>query len=79
MGVAVCGTWFAAAAGAKAGRQALVDEAQSLAAALDLLLTQAFFAYATHLVEGQIDPALVSVDWRARRRKVDLVRLLPPA
>ncbi len=49
------------------------------AAALDLLLTQAFFAYATHLVEGQIDPALVSVDWRARRRKIDLVKLLPSA
>ena len=49
------------------------------AAVLDLFLTQAFFAYATHLVEGQVDPALAHVDWRARRRKVDLARLLPPA
>lgn len=49
------------------------------AATLDLLLTQAFFSYATHLVEGQIDPALAHIDWRGRRRKVDLGKLLPPA
>jgi murein L,D-transpeptidase YcbB/YkuD len=49
------------------------------AALLDLLLTQAFLDYGTHLVEGRVDPALAHVDWRARRRKIDLVRLLPPA
>lgn len=49
------------------------------AAVLDLLLTQAFFSYATHLVEGQVDPALAHIDWRARRRKIDLVKLLPSA
>jgi murein L,D-transpeptidase YcbB/YkuD len=48
-------------------------------AAFDLLLTQAFFAYATHLSEGQVDPVLVHVDWRTVRRKFDLVKLLPPA
>jgi len=45
-------------------------------AVLDLFLSQAFFAYATHLVEGQVDPALAHVDWRARRRKADLRKLL---
>lgn len=49
------------------------------AAVFDLLLTQAFFSYSTHLVEGQVDPALAHVDWRALRRKLDLVKLLPPA
>lgn len=49
------------------------------AAVFDLVLSQAFIFYATHLVEGQVDPALAHVDWRARRRKVDLVKLLPPA
>lgn len=49
------------------------------AALLDLLLTQAFLDYGTHLVEGRVDPALAHVDWRARRRKIDLVKLLPPA
>ncbi|MDH3454067.1 MAG: L,D-transpeptidase family protein [Desulfuromonadales bacterium] len=45
-------------------------------AVLDLFLSQAFLTYATHLVEGQVDPALAHVDWRARRRKADLVKLL---
>lgn len=48
-------------------------------AVFDLLLTQAFFSYATHLVEGQVDPALTHVDWRALRRKLDLGKLLPSA
>lgn len=45
-------------------------------AVLDLLLSQAFLTYATHMVEGQVDPSLAHVDWRSRRRKADLVRLL---
>lgn len=45
-------------------------------ATLDILLTQAFLTYATHLIEGQVDPALVHVDWRARRRKANLSKLL---
>lgn len=49
------------------------------AALLDVLLTQAFFGYGTHLVEGRVDPALAHVDWRARRRKLDLAKLLAPA
>lgn len=49
------------------------------AALLDVLLTQSFFGYGTHLVEGRVDPALAHVDWKARRRKVDLAQLLPAA
>ena len=45
-------------------------------AVLDLFLSQAFLTYATHMVEGQVDPALAHVDWRARRRKADLLKLL---
>jgi murein L,D-transpeptidase YcbB/YkuD len=45
-------------------------------AVLDLFLSQAFLTYATHMVEGQVDPALTHVDWRARRRKADLIKLL---
>jgi L,D-transpeptidase YcbB len=45
-------------------------------ALFDLYLTQAFLNYAAHLVEGQVDPALTHVDWRARRRKADLGKLL---
>lgn len=45
-------------------------------AIFDLFLSQAFLTYATHMVEGQVDPALAHVDWRARRRKADLIKLL---
>ncbi len=45
-------------------------------AVLDLFLSQAFLTLATHMVEGQVDPALSHVDWNARRRKADLVKLL---
>ena len=45
-------------------------------AVLDLYLSQAFLTYATHMVEGQVDPSLAHVDWNARRRKADLVKLL---
>lgn len=45
-------------------------------AVLDLFLSQAFLTFATHLVEGQVDPALAHVDWRVRRRKADLIKLL---
>ncbi len=45
-------------------------------AVLDLFLSQSFLTYATHMVEGQVDPALTHVDWRARRRKADLIKLL---
>jgi murein L,D-transpeptidase YcbB/YkuD len=45
-------------------------------AILDLFLSQAFLMYATQMVEGQVDPSLAHVDWRARRRKADLVKLL---
>jgi murein L,D-transpeptidase YcbB/YkuD len=49
------------------------------AALLDVLLTQSFFGYGTSLVEGRVDPALAHIDWRARRRKLDLAKLLPSA
>jgi murein L,D-transpeptidase YcbB/YkuD len=45
-------------------------------AVLDLFLSQSFLTYATHMVEGQVDPALAHVDWRSRRRKADLIKLL---
>ena len=45
-------------------------------AVLDLFLSQAFLTFATHMIEGQVDPNLAHVDWRARQRKVDLVKLL---
>ena len=45
-------------------------------AVLELFLSQAFLTFASHMVEGQVDPNLAHVDWRARQRKVDLLKLL---
>ena len=45
-------------------------------AVLDLFLSQAFLTFASHMVEGQVDPRLAHVDWRARQRKVHLLKLL---
>jgi murein L,D-transpeptidase YcbB/YkuD len=45
-------------------------------AILDLFLSQAFLTFASHMVEGQVDPKLAHVDWRTRQRKADLVKLL---
>lgn len=45
-------------------------------AVLDLFLSQAFLTLATHFVEGQVDPSFAHVDWKARRRKADLIKLL---
>lgn len=45
-------------------------------AVLDLFLSQAFLTLATHFVEGQVDPSFAHVDWKVRRRKADLVKLL---
>ena len=45
-------------------------------AVLDLFLSQSFLTFASHMVEGQVDPKLAHVDWRARQRKADLVKLL---
>jgi murein L,D-transpeptidase YcbB/YkuD len=45
-------------------------------AVLDLFLSQAFLTFATHMVEGQVDPSLTHVDWSARRRKANLIKLL---
>ena len=45
-------------------------------AVIDLFLSQAFLTFSSHMVEGQVDPKLAHVDWRARQRKVDLLKLL---
>jgi murein L,D-transpeptidase YcbB/YkuD len=43
---------------------------------LDLLLTDAFLIYGSHLVSGRINPERIDPQWFASRREVDLVRVL---
>jgi murein L,D-transpeptidase YcbB/YkuD len=47
-----------------------------LVATLDILLTEAFFRFGSHLASGRVDPATVSEDWSIRTRAPILTRLL---
>ncbi len=42
----------------------------------DILLSDALFGYASHLIQGRVDPAEVHEGWRANPRKADLSKLL---
>ena len=46
---------------------------------LDLLLTDAFLLYASHLLAGKVDPETIDPEWHARRREADLAALLQTA
>jgi murein L,D-transpeptidase YcbB/YkuD len=46
---------------------------------LDLLLTDAFLIYGSHLVSGRINPERIDPQWFASRREVDLVQVLESA
>ncbi len=48
-------------------------------AELDLLLTDAFLVYASHLAGGRVDPATIHPEWSAQPRSVDLVAKLDMA
>ena len=46
---------------------------------LDLLLTDAFLVYGSHLVSGRVDPETIHSRWIARGREADLAGLLEAA
>jgi murein L,D-transpeptidase YcbB/YkuD len=46
---------------------------------LDLLLTDAFLLYGSHLLSGRINPETLDPEWRANRRGTDLVPVLERA
>lgn len=46
---------------------------------LDLLLTDAFLTYGSHLVSGRVDPVAMHPEWTARGREADLVQVLDGA
>ncbi len=45
-------------------------------AKLDLLLSDAFFVYASHLLGGRIDPLTIDPEWIVNLEEVDLIELL---
>src|SRR6185503_10744753 len=48
-------------------------------AELDLLLTDAFLTYGSHLLAGRVDPQTLEPTWIARRRSADFATLLETA
>jgi murein L,D-transpeptidase YcbB/YkuD len=46
---------------------------------LDLLLTDAFLLYGTHLLTGRVNPATIQAQWYTERRQGDLVQALRQA
>lgn len=46
---------------------------------LELLLTDTFLVYGSHLVSGKVNPELIDTEWIASRREVDLVPVLEAA
>ena len=46
---------------------------------LDLLLTDAFLVYGSHLLVGRINPETIDAEWLANRREADLVSILQTA
>ena len=48
-------------------------------AGLDLLLTQSFFLYASHVVDGPVDHQNIYPDWVVNEKSVDLVAVLNEA
>jgi len=46
---------------------------------LDLLLTDAFLIYGSHLLAGRINPEQIDPQWFAHRREADMARLLEDA
>jgi L,D-transpeptidase YcbB len=46
---------------------------------LDLLLTDAYLVYGSHLVSGRVDPETFDPEWQANRRGADMVAVLEGA
>ncbi len=46
---------------------------------LDVLLSDAFLTYGTHLATGRVDPKLLELQWEVERRSHDLVAVLEAA
>ena len=46
---------------------------------LDLLCTDAFLIYSSHLLSGRVNPVTIHVEWNAKRREADLAKVLEEA
>jgi murein L,D-transpeptidase YcbB/YkuD len=46
---------------------------------LELLLTDAFLIYGSHLLAGRVNPVTIDSEWRANRREIDMAEVLESA
>lgn len=61
--------------------KAPLDESEILILSvdLDLLLSDAFLTYGTHLIQGQVNPQTLQSKWDTGRRATDMVKILTDA
>jgi len=52
------------------------DEEEARRAELDLLLTDAFILYVSHLLNGRVDPTTIAPNWTASRNGIDVGEIL---
>lgn len=55
------------------------SELEGLLVDLEMLLTDAFLTYGSHLLAGRVDPRSVDPEWQTRRREIDLTAVLDRA
>ncbi|ELR69668.1 Peptidoglycan-binding domain protein [Fulvivirga imtechensis AK7] len=51
----------------------------SLTPEMDILLTDAYLLFASHLIAGKVDPVTLNAEWRATRKETNLKKLLAEA
>jgi len=54
-------------------------EHTALLADIDLVLTDAYLVYASHLLAGRVNPVTIHAEWNVKQREVDFIELLENA
>jgi len=57
-------------------REKLGDQSPEERANLDILLTDAFLLYATHLLSGKVDPVRIDAEWHVRKNESNPLKYL---
>jgi L,D-transpeptidase YcbB len=64
---------------AKSAKNGISSQNEKLLVDLDLLLTDSFFLYASHLTSGRINPETIHSEWEAFSPEIDLAKVLETA
>ncbi len=60
-------------------KKGLTADNETLLIDLDILLTDAFFLYASHLTSGRVNPETIHSEWEAFSPEIDLTKILETA